>query len=326
MQHDAWFFIGVFVFIFLIWAATGGPFNSLSFTGPRLALPEELGGGNYLRFPRAPLAVGGGSYISSGGGIGNYSGGGSGGSGGSGSGSAPVPILTGGIPFGEVSPYRGVVSINHGISGAGSVDPRNESTWISVGAGAGVPVDITGWTLLSEATGKSAPIPQGTDIPSSGVVNAIQDIVLSPGERAIIISGYSPIGASFRENKCIGYYATFQKFSPSLPYNCPLPSTELTTFYGGGYIRDPNCIDYINTLPRCQVVLSPPTTISGACQSFAIKYLNYNGCVETHRSDVDFRGNTWRVYLGRTAPLWRSTHEVVKLLDSKGRTVDAFSY
>ena len=89
-----------------------------------------------------------------------------------------------------------------------------------------------------------------------------------------------PIGASFRENKCIGYFSTFQKFSPPLPQNCPTPSDELSSLYGAGYVRDVACVDYVNKLSRCQVALSPPVTVSGACQNlWVIKYLNYNGCV-----------------------------------------------
>ncbi len=60
-MHDAWFFIGVFVFIFLIWVSTGGPLHPLAFTGPRLSLPQELGGGTYLQFPRASFTIGDGS-------------------------------------------------------------------------------------------------------------------------------------------------------------------------------------------------------------------------------------------------------------------------
>src|SRR5665811_2252287 len=58
-MHDAWFFIGIFVFIFLIWIATGGPLHPIAFTGPHLAEPQELGGGTYLQFPRAAFGVGG---------------------------------------------------------------------------------------------------------------------------------------------------------------------------------------------------------------------------------------------------------------------------
>lgn len=317
--HDAWFFIGVFVFIFLIWIATGGPLHPIAFTGPTLAQPGALGGGTYLSLPRAPFGVGGNDISlpgsSNGGSVPSSVN----------SGSAYPTLVTGSV-FGDPSPYRGTVTMSHYVSGAGSADPKNEYLEIRVGQDAGVPVDLSEWTLSSEASGNATAIPKGTEVPTSGVVNAAQDIVLAPGQRAIVISGQSPIGASFRENKCIGYFSTFQKFYPSLPQNCPTPSDELTAHYGGDYIRDAACIDYVNKLSRCQVTLSPPTTVSGTCQSFLVQYLNYNGCMDAHRTDADFKGDTWRIYLGRTTPMWRTQHEVVKLLDVKGKTVDAFSY
>ena len=318
-MHDSWFFIGIFVFIFLIWIATGGPMHQISFTGPRLAAPQELGGGTYLSLPRAPYGVGMGTNVSL---PGSSEGGGA--VGGSSQQNA-APSLVGGTTFGESSPYRGIVRMSHYVSSPGST-AGNEYIELSVAQDASVPVNLSGWTLRSEVSGNSSTIPKGTEVPTSGTVNAIQDIVLTAGTRATLVSGQSPIGASFRENKCIGYFSTFQKFSPSLPQNCPSPSDELSSKYGGDYIRDTACIEYVNKLQRCQVALTPPSTASGACQSFLVKYLNYNGCVDAHQSDTDFKGDTWRIYLGRSNTMWRATREVVKLLDINGKTVDAFSY
>ncbi len=316
--HDAWFFIGVFAFIFLIWIATGGPLHPIAFTGPTLPEPGVLGGGTYLSFPRAPFTIGSTNV--------SLPGSSNGESVSSNGLEAPLPILPSGSVFGEPSPYRGIVTMNHYVSGADSQNPDDEYIEIDVSQNANVPVDLTGWTLESDATGNASIIPKGTEVPVSGIVNAAQDIVLVPGERALVISGQSPIGGSFRDNKCIGYFSTFQNFSPPLPQNCPIPSNELSSFYGAGYIRDSACINYVNTLSRCQVSLTPPTNVSGTCQSFLIKYLNYNGCVEAHQNDADFEGNTWRIYLGRTNSMWRTKNEVVKLLDATGKTVDAFSY
>jgi hypothetical protein len=216
--------------------------------------------------------------------------------------------------------------MNHDVSGPDSLDPGNEYVELSVADNANVPVDITGWTISSEATGATAVIPKGTEVPTSGVLNAAQDIVLTPGESAMLISGQSPIGASFRENKCIGYFSTFQHFSPPLPQNCPTPSDELSSFYGPDYIRDDACIEYVKTLPRCQIEITPPVGATSECQSFLSKYLNYNGCVTAHQNDADFEGDTWRVYLGRSNSMWRTQNELVKLTDASGNTVDAFSY
>jgi hypothetical protein len=321
-MHDAWFFIGVFVFIFLIWIATGGPLHSISFTGPRLAAPQELGGGTYLQLPRAPFSVGN-SHVS----LPGSSNGESVQNNTQNNLKTSAPPLSSGTAFGLASPYRNIVSMSHYVSNASSSNPSSEYVEISVAQNASTFVTLTGWVLGSEATGNAELIPQGTTVPTSGVVNATQGIVLQPGDRAIIISGQSPVGASFRENKCIGYFSTFQQFSPSLPQNCPSAPNELSSLYGTPYIHDPSCIDYTDTLSRCQVALPPQNTkLSLTCKDFLETYLNYNGCVATHKNDSDFNGTTWRIYLGRTKHLWRAKHEVVKLFDDRGKTVDAFSY
>lgn len=312
MQHDSWFFVGIFVFIFLIWIATGGPLHPIAISGPTLPAPGQLGGGTYLSLPTAPYKIGGGSTVSlPGSSSGAYTG--------SDTGTNAVPLP------GDVSPYRGLVSLSRGIWGAGG-DPASEYLVLNVASDATVPVDISGWTLESAATGKAAVIPKGTEVPASGIVNAAQDIVLTSGARAFLVSGRSPIGASFRENVCTGYFGSFQTFTPQLTEACPTPASELSSFYGPTYIRDASCIDYVNMLSRCQAVLTPPTTMSGACQSFLVQYLNYNGCVDAHKRDANFESSDWRVYLGRTNALWRAQHESVVLLDANGKLVDTFTY
>src|SRR3989344_5497798 len=322
-MRDSWFFIGIFVFIFIIWIANGGPLRPIAFTTPSFQQPGgTIGGGTYyysanVRLPRAPYKIGASNVVLSEsprgtGAKNNYS-------------TLPTPYITGGI-FGISSPYRGVVRISRSISGAGSLDPKNEYLELSVAQNASTSVVISGWTLSSDATGVTSLIPKGTEVPTSGIVNATQDIIIAPGKRALLISGRSPIGASFRENKCIGYFSTFQQFYPSLPQNCPIPSNELPLYYGADYIRDVACINYVNKLSRCQVALSPPATVSNSCQNFMVQYLHYNGCVGAHQNDANFKGDTWRVYLGRTSPMWRTKYEIVKLLDASGKTVDAFSY
>lgn len=316
-MHDAWFFIGVFVFIFLIWIATGGPLHPIAFSGPSLALPGALGGGTYLQLPKANLGIGDGNVVLPGS---------SNGAGGSINDETPAVSPVSSSALGPSSPYRGVVRMNHYVSGAGSANPKSEYIELYVAQDAGAPVNISGWKLSSGATGTSVSIPKGTEVPISGIINAVQDIVITPGKRAMVISGPSPIGASFRENKCIGYFSTFQQFYPSLPQNCPAPSDELSTYYGAGYIRDVACIEYVNKLSRCQVAFSPPAGATGACQSFLTQYLNYNGCLGAHKNDADFKGDAWRIYLNRSSPLWRTKYEIIKLSDADGKTVDVFTY
>lgn len=317
MQHDAWFFIGVFAFIFLIWVATGGPSHPISFAGPYLSSPAPLGTGTYIGLPKAPFGLGNsnvqlanpdtGSSASYD--PGTISGGGS----------------LGNVNFGPPSPYRGKVTLSHQVSSAASSDPNNEYIIVSVNSSAGAPVTLTGWTIESEASGNAVTIPAGTEVPTSGSVGALQSIVLNPGDRAIIDSGRSPIGGSFRENECTGYFSEYQKFTPSLAGSCPTPISELTAHYPD-YIRDTACITYVKTLPACTLEITTPVGLSTACSQVLQNYLSYNGCVSSHQNDSAFKSKTWRVYLGRTSAMWRKQYEVVKLIDNQGKTVDAFSY
>lgn len=324
MEHDAWFFIGVFVFIFIIWIAIGGPLRPIPISLPTLPKGLATSGDTKIGLPRAPYGIGNSNvqlpqpselerhtstdYLYGGG---TYA-------------TTPTPLT--GIAFGSPSYYRNIVTMDPYVSSASSSNPNFEYIRISVSQTSRMSVDISGWKLVSEATGNTGIIPRGTPIPTSGVVNKAEDIILKPGEHAALISGRSPIGTSFRENLCTGYFATFQDFSPSLPSYCPAPKDELVKYYGPYYVRDESCIEYVDTLSRCQAVTYVPRTLSGVCQSFLLQHLNYNACVLTHAQDQGFSGDTWHVYLGAGKPLWRSQHEVIKLLDTEGKTVDAFSY
>jgi hypothetical protein len=319
MQHDAWFFIGVFVFIFIVWVATGGPTHPISFAGPYLSQPAPLGSGTYIGFPHAPFGLGstnvqlpnpdtGSTYSPD-----------------TGSNSSGNPGPLGNVSFGPPSSYRGSVTMSHYVSGAGSSNPDNEYVTISLSSSASAPVTLTGWSLESDATGNANVIPAGTEVPLSGTIEALQTIVLKPGDTAIVASGRSPIGASFRENKCIGYYAQFQQFSPQLSSSCPSPLDEMHRYYTD-YIRDTACISYVQSLPSCTLEISTPVGLSTSCTNFLQNYLSYNGCVAAHQNDSDFKSHTWRVYLGRSSAMWRPQYEVVKLIDNQGKTVDAFAY
>ena len=325
MKHEAWFFVGLFVFIFVIWIAIGGPMRSASIAVPELPDTTISGtttaatGWAYFSLPRAPFEIGDSSISLTD----------SAGEGGSDRIALPPFDLVPGVIFAPTSPYRATVSMSTYVSGANSTDARNEYVELSVARTATRPVNITGWQLTSGTTGRTATVPVGVAVPTSGVVNPVTDILLGLGESAIIVSGKSPTGDSFRENKCIGYLGSFQTFTPALYQRCPSATRDLATLYGTSYLRDLSCIDYVESLSTCQV----PTRVRSAgvtqtCRNLIETYINYNGCLSLHRYDTDFNGRVWRIYLGRDRdePLWRTRHEVVELLDREGRTVDAFSY
>ncbi|MBU6323468.1 MAG: hypothetical protein KGI41_03970 [Patescibacteria group bacterium] len=315
MKGDALFFAGILIFIFIVWVATGGPSRPISFAGPFLT-------------PLTPTGQTHGYYLSSGRGEG-------GGAPTTGSISAQVSQtqsqvnqleqqVTAYQAFGNPSPYRGLVTLSRG-SFSGVSAASQEYLQMQLSSQATTSVSITGWTVESTVTGKSALIPGGTMVPLSGVINASGTITLDPGDTAFLISGQSPIGASFRTNLCIGYFAQFQKFYPQLPSVCPMPVDEANRVLSD-LNSDDACRAFLNSVPRCTLVSNKPVNLTTDCTNFIENDLNYNGCVMLHRNEAAFNGSRWYVYLGRTTPMWKSQYETVKLLDANGLTVAMFSY
>lgn len=225
--------------------------------------------------------------------------------------------------FGEPSPHRGKIYISEG--GAGDM-LTTEHVEIEAALGNTAPVGIAGWSLQSALSGVRAYIPRGTDTFVLGDINPQQDIYLNPGARAIVSSRSSPVGTSFRENTCTGYLAGLQTFVPSLSRNCP-PGRELLPLtpdnlrtYGDA------CFDFAETLPPCALPISVPSNVTPACRIFLANNLSYNGCVQNNRGKVGFSQDSWRIYLNSAGELWRNSHDVIRLLDEKGRTVDVVSY
>ncbi len=78
------------------------------------------------------------------------------------------------------------------------------------------PVVISG-LIVKDLFGRSAIVGNASDLPYQGRINSENPVVVPPGSVIYLIEGSSPIGASFRVNKCIGYLSKFQNFYPPLP-------------------------------------------------------------------------------------------------------------
>lgn len=168
------------------------------------------------------------------------------------------------------------------------------------------------------------PIGEGVYLYWPGIVNNKEPIFLESGGKAIITTGQSPIGYSFRLNKCTGYLEQFQDFIPSLSKDCLYPRDEDLPSGPGGL--DDKCLDYIDKLPRCEIVKSIPAYLSSQCQEYISTKINYKSCVDTHRDDPDFYKNEWRIFLGRNDELWKEKRETIELLDKSGGLIKSISY
>ena len=229
------------------------------------------------------------------------------------------------LPDKGVSVYSDLVFIDS-TYGAAATDPQQESITIRASRNNSKGVNITGWKIASGATGSSYSIGSGVQIFRSGQLNFEGAIVLQPGEKAVIATGRSPVGYSFRINKCSGYLSQFQTFTPSLSSRCPAARDADIPLDPQSF--NDICRDYIDRINTCRMPTETfPFKAGTTCQNFVTTHFNYNGCVSDHLNDNDFYSSLeWRVFLSRTDEIWKIRREIVKLIDSIGNTVDISSY
>lgn len=293
---DFIFFLGVLMVIFAVWVSGGGPDRPISFSGP------------FLR-PISNTATTAQPY-------------------GDASGYQPITGTSwvpsfGGQSANETSTYKNVVRLSRDTSGAVSSDERNEYVVISLSLQADEPVSTAGWKLVSTRTGATVPFPQGTELARSGNVNVLSAIILRPGDQAIVTSGRSPVGVSFRENLCTGYLEEHQTFFPSLSKECPSAYQEYRHFSSD---NDEECGSYLRSFGQCVTETSSNNNAPNDCEDFADEYINYNGCANAHKNDNGFYSPSWRIFLGARDELWAQSRETVLLIDASGNTIDSLSY
>ncbi|MGE5540857.1 MAG: lamin tail domain-containing protein [Bacillota bacterium] len=306
MKADGLFIITAIIFIFVAWVATGGPSRPVSTAGPYITpvtRPGEESQGYRLLAPTNPIDVG--SYPRQIGGA--------------------VPTITRGPdPYTRTisgsSAYSSSIYLERSTVGPASGNPNQE--YVSIMNTGSQSVAISGWHLASKSTGASAYIGGGTETYRSGSVNVSSTITLKPGDKAIVLSGRSPVGASFRENICTGYLEQYQTFTPELSQQCPLLTSEIDASYTGSDSEE--CRASGTNLPRCAVVVSSHT--SASCSAFAEHTLNYSGCAALHQNDTSFPLRTWRIFLDRNLEMYAKSHDTITLYDMSGKVVDSFSY
>jgi hypothetical protein len=229
--------------------------------------------------------------------------------------------------FGDPSPYADRVVLS-GEEGAKLYDPRTEYVALRAEFGNTAPIDMTGWSLQSALTGVRAFLPQAASPFIMGAINETRGVSLEPGGSAVVVSGQSPSGLSFRENICTGYLEQLQEFTPTLSSSCPTPSELLPLTPENLRTYGDTCFDYVRDLPACYFPPSAslPPGLSPACRDFIVTNFTYNGCVANYRARASFALDSWRLYLGSPGELWRNSHDIIRLLDRDGRTVDVLTY
>mgnify|MGYP001587682543 FL=1 len=220
----------------------------------------------------------------------------------------------------NASIYEGKISINN-INNGGTF---NEYAVLSTDLDDNESVVITGWKLKSTVTGREIVIGGAANIPIVGVRDQ-SPITLPTNAEVIVSTGFSPIGTSFRINKCAGFLEERKNFSPSIWTRCPATIDDVPPL--SRTIND-ICLDYIENLPRCEIPGERdfPDNLTNACETFLKTKVDYENCVVNHVGDPDFLEPEWRVYTGLGGIWGREKRENIQLLDNSGKVVDTYGY
>lgn len=184
-------------------------------------------------------------------------------------------------------------------------------------------VNITGWQIKSSVAGENLIVGEGTRVFYQGKVNESKLIYLYPGEKALLLPDNSPVGASFKVNKCSGYLAQFQSFYPDISQNCPHPSLD----QNGNNVIDYSCQSFLNKIPRCRAYVEDfPKDTAESCKSIANQRFNYNSCVSEHLYNRDFLSGEWRVYLNNNGKLASKNGDIIRIYSKKSTLIDTIFY
>ena len=225
--------------------------------------------------------------------------------------------------FGNPSPYEGEVRLSLGGARAGNVAEE----YVELNASGGIsPIVISGWSLQSAITGVRVYIPEAAAMFVMGIVNNVGPVALQGGDSAIINSGASPVGVSFRENICSGYAGQIRQFVPQITERCPAPSDMLPETASNLSSYGTSCFDYVANLQQCSLPGTLPSNLSANCQAYVENIFSYNGCVNMYSAQSSFSLPVWRIFLDHTTEMWNNDHDVIRVLDAQGRTVDVLTY
>ena len=224
----------------------------------------------------------------------------------------------------STSSFSDSISLERGTAGYYPTS-KGEYLTIRVGINHSGKTLLSGWELRSTPTGRSVTIPKAVILPFSGQTNSENFLFVEPGDVIHISSGRSPIGYSFRVNKCTGYFEQNQDFAPTLPIDCPRPIDEKLP-EPPDHLSD-SCMDFLERTPRCTVPRTPTAAeVPYSCAKYVAENINYNKCIEKHKDDPDFYKKEWRVYLNYDEKLWKDRREIIRLFDLTKNVVETLTY
>ena len=225
----------------------------------------------------------------------------------------------------EPSEYAGYIAFLDRTSGIKSTRPEQEYFVLSVSQNLRETVEITDWKVFDRDKKISYKLPKGVKVLGTSGTQKGTPVKVSGGDVVIITSGRSPIGVSFRVNKCSGYRSQFKNFTPSIKTRCPDPIDEFLA-HGTVPYTDIVCYEVVDRLGTCTTITNIPSKVSNKCRDFLEQVVTERGCVNFHRNDPDFFLPEWRIFLNFKKELWKNENNVLYLLDGENKLVATLVY
>lgn len=187
-------------------------------------------------------------------------------------------------------------------------------------------INITNWKIVSSLG--NFVIPQGVEFvePSGNYIK--KDIVLNPGEEVKIIASSSPLGFSFKINKCFAYFLkskpSIKKFLDNIPNICDkFSKEELLELRKGKYSL--NCILVLEKAGCTGIQEKDYTLIKNdiSCLNLINARFNYQSCYEKNKNNIDFIQKNWYIFIP-TNFFYYPRYEEIRLLDENGLLVNKY--
>lgn len=205
------------------------------------------------------------------------------------------------------------------VSRGGISEPQNEYILIRNTNSSGNPIAVSLWTV-GNSTGNTFQLGFAERIVTQ---SSLEMIKLRPDEQAYIHTGRSPLGVSFQENTCTGYFNQSHTFNPSLGEFCSRPNTSGLLQFNDACLR---FLDKARSCRTLDISGEDSIGIGQSCADYASQHFSYVSCVAQERSKSNFYRPTWHLYLNRPTSIWRSFHDKITLTDEFGQIVDTYEY
>lgn len=189
-------------------------------------------------------------------------------------------------------------------------------------------INLTGWRIISSRANFF--IPQAVkDIPPDLNIK-LENILLNPGERAIIYSNLynSPLGYNFKLNKCFKYLAEsrgeLKPYLKNFVFPCERLTKQQLLEIKYKYRLSNNCLNILEKIPcsgpKPQDWLK--IDFDSSCYRFFENNYTYQGCYQNRKNDSNFYLKDWFIFIPDITTFTQNKYDEIKIYDQRGLLVN----